>query len=238
MIPALLYIPPAFHLPVLGIKMATGVAATQALASSLSASWIHYKRKNMIPALVLLLGGSAMVGGYLGGLSTGLFPEIVLKFILTGALISVIILYLRRKTSKTIDEEATLSLSFKEVIERPFTGLSMALSVGIGYLSGLLGIGGSIFLIPLMYSLLKIPTKNTIGTGAGTVFLITFAAFWGKFQQGFIPVEESLIVTLGAFIGGLMGARLTNGLSSHFLKYFFLTLMILALIRVLSELLF
>ncbi len=236
MIPALLYIPPVFDLPTLGIKTATGVASAQALASSLSASWVHYHRRNMLLPLVLVLGGSAMLGGYLGGLSTGYFPDIALKTILILALGSVIFLYLKRKSHG--DEEKKLSLSLKETITRRHIGLSAFLSIGVGYLSGLLGIGGSIFLIPMMYTLLLIPTKNTIGTGTGTVFLIALASFSGKLQQGFIPLEASLLVTAGAFIGGVTGARLTNRFSAQLLKGLFLSLMILALVRVLIELLF
>ncbi len=235
MIPALLYLPPMLGFNTLDIKAATGVAASQALASSLSASWVHYKNENMIPALVLILGGSAMLGGYLGGLSTGFVPEIALKFILIGALGSVIVLYLKRKAHQS--DEKKLSLSIKEAFGRRNMSRSALCSVGIGYLSGLLGIGGSIFLIPLMYTLLMIPTKNTIGTGTGTVFLIALASFFGKLQLGFIPFEESITVTLGAFVGGVIGARLTNRFSSKFLKHFFLSLMILALLRVLMELL-
>ncbi len=233
-IPALMYLPPLFNVVALPIKEATGMAATQALASGFSSSWVHYRKGNLLLGLVLLLAITAVIGGYLGGLTSGLYPDLWLKLAYLIALAFVIVLLVWPPGGQRA-EEAPIQKTFAEVLQIRHIWIAVGLCLLVGYMAGLLGIGGAIFLVPIMYSLLRLPTLNMIGSSAGVVALIGISTFIGKLQGGIIPLTEALVLTVGAVIGGVLGARLSSHIPGNILRMLFIALMIASFARMALE---
>ena len=89
---------------------------------------------------------------------------------------------------------------------------AVATAVGVGFLGGLVGQGGSFILIPLMTSLVHIPTRIAIGSNLGIILISCFAGFIGKAITGqiewllIIPVVLTVVpaAAYGAFVSNMM----------------------------------
>jgi len=95
------------------------------------------------------------------------------------------------------------------------TPLGLFLSLFVGYLSSLFGIGGGIIHVPLLTSLLDFPVHIATATShfilaimalAGTITHIAT----GTFAHG---VHRTIYLSIGALVGAQVGARLSNRLT-------------------------
>ena len=80
-------------------------------------------------------------------------------------------------------------------------------SFGVGILSGLLGVGGGILIVPFLIFAYKVPTKLSAGT---TGFVVIFSSLFGVLgHSAFGHLDYALILpTLFAVaVGGFLGAR-------------------------------
>lgn len=80
----------------------------------------------------------------------------------------------------------------------------------IGGLAGLLGIGGGVFIVPLLIYVLKTPTKIA---AASSTFIVCFSSFTGFL--GYVSITQInwmflLPAALAAFAGGQAGARIMS----------------------------
>jgi len=88
--------------------------------------------------------------------------------------------------------------------------LAVALSVGgfLGAVSGIVGVGGGIFLSPLMVLRRWATVKRTAAISAAFIVLNSIAGLAGRLIAGRLHVESLLPLVAAAFAGGLAGARL------------------------------
>ena len=91
-----------------------------------------------------------------------------------------------------------------------------------GVLSGLLGIGGGIFIIPAMIFLLGFSQKMAQGTTlAMMVPPIGLLAAWAYYKAGFVDIKVAGLMCVGFFIGGFFGAKFATALSGVTLSRIF-----------------
>lgn len=91
-----------------------------------------------------------------------------------------------------------------------------------GTLSGLLGIGGGIIIIPALVYLFKMSQHQAQGTTlALMVPPIGLLAAWIYYKQGYVAIKPALLICLGFVIGGLLGAKVATGISDVILKKIF-----------------
>ncbi len=78
----------------------------------------------------------------------------------------------------------------------------------IGFVAGLLGIGGGVFIVPLLIYVLRVPTKTAAAT---SIFIVVFSSFSGFMAHvSIIRPDWKFILTaaLFSFAGGQVGSRL------------------------------
>ena len=85
------------------------------------------------------------------------------------------------------------------------------IGAGIGFLSGLVGIGGGIFLSPVLYLSRWAPAKNIAACTAFFILVNSAAGLAGQIVGAGFVVRPGLALSLtgAVFIGGQLGARLT-----------------------------
>ena len=90
----------------------------------------------------------------------------------------------------------------------PLTYVGVALfSVGVGVLSGLLGVGGGSLILPFLIFVYKIPTKLSAGT---SMFIVIFSSLFGVIGHsafGHLDLTLILATALAVALGGTIGAR-------------------------------
>ena len=114
------------------------------------------------------------------------------------------------------------------------TGLSVLIGAVIGFLSGLIGIGGGIILSPVLL-LLKLTNQNqTAALSALFIFVNSLAGLGGQLSKG-LNIESGMFIYAGiAFVGGTLGGWLgASRFNQQILKYLLAVVLLLAAIKLL-----
>jgi uncharacterized protein len=76
-----------------------------------------------------------------------------------------------------------------------------------GVVSGLLGVGGAIIIVPALVFFYGMTQHQAQGTSLAVLLLpVGFLAFWNYYKQGYVNFKFALIVMLAFFVGGYLGA--------------------------------
>jgi uncharacterized membrane protein YfcA len=115
--------------------------------------------------------------------------------------------------------------------------LYLLLGLAAGFLSGLIGIGGGIIIIPALVFLFGLSQHQAQGTTlALMVPPIGILAAWTYYNQGYVDLKIAAFICVGFLFGGLFGARLATGLSNEVLeKVFGVALLLIALKMIFSK---
>jgi len=115
--------------------------------------------------------------------------------------------------------------------------LYLLLGVVAGTLSGLIGIGGGVIIVPALIFFFGLSQHQAQGTTlALLVPPIGLLAAWSYYTQGYVNLKIAAFVCMGFFIGGLFGARIATGLSNAVLeKIFGAALLLIALKMLFSK---
>ena len=86
---------------------------------------------------------------------------------------------------------------------------AMAIGAGIGLLSGIVGVGGGIFLSPLMLLCGWANPKRTAAASAGFIVLNSLAGLAGRFAAGRLAAPAGILpLAIAACAGGIIGAHI------------------------------
>ena len=192
----------------LAILALSGIVFTQIRATSLlcnivvvsSNVWLFSRQKNIdykktIP-LILFSIPLAFLGGKLK-INQNIF------FILLGftLLFAAITMWLSKKIISS--DEKPIKLNIKK--NATFGGI-------IGFISGMVGIGGGIFLAPLLHLTNWDTPKKIAATASFFILVNSIAGFIGQYSNPDFYIDWNLtsILLITVFIGGQIGSRISN----------------------------
>tara|TARA_B100000965_G_scaffold405617_1_gene440389 strand:+ start:2895 stop:3797 length:903 start_codon:yes stop_codon:yes gene_type:complete len=117
--------------------------------------------------------------------------------------------------------------------------LLISLGVGIGFISGLFGIGGGFIASPVLI-LFGIPPSVAVGTTTVQVFASTSTGVLGHYQKKNIDYEMGITMVFGGIFGTLSGVLLLNnlkkiGLIDNYLNSIYIALLLGTAIFILYE---
>ena len=96
--------------------------------------------------------------------------------------------------------------------------LYILLGLAAGILSGLVGIGGGILIVPALVFLFGFSQQQAQGTTlALLVPPIGILAAWTYYKHGFVDIKVAAIIAAGFIVGSLFGARFATGISNDIL---------------------
>jgi uncharacterized protein len=111
--------------------------------------------------------------------------------------------------------------------------MSLYLLLGFvaGVLGGLIGLGGGVIIVPALVFLFGFSQHRAQGTTlALMVPPIGLLAAWVYYKQGYVDLKVALLICVGFFLGGLLGAKVATSLSNAVLeKVFGVALLLIAL---------
>jgi uncharacterized membrane protein YfcA len=112
--------------------------------------------------------------------------------------------------------------------------LLVLIGLAAGFLSGLVGIGGGVLIVPALVLLIGLSQKQAQGTSLGILLLpVGILAVLQYYKQGYLDVRMVLIVSLGFVMGGFLGSKLALSLSDARMKKIFALVMMLIAIKML-----
>ncbi|MBW0178115.1 sulfite exporter TauE/SafE family protein [Sediminibacterium sp.] len=112
--------------------------------------------------------------------------------------------------------------------------LLIIIGLAAGFLSGLVGIGGGIIIVPALVLLLGFTQKQAQGTSLGIMLLpIGILAVIQYYKQGYINVNYVLIVALAFVAGGFLGSKLSLSLSDERMKKVFAVILFIISVKML-----
>lgn len=167
--------------------------------AAVSASLVYYRKKMVDFSISLPLIIASLAGAPLGAWITHLIP--LQAFTLALALILLLAAARMAFGSKGDPQGGDVATSTR-ILGGGLIGLV------IGFVGGMLGIGGGVFVVPLLIYFLKVPTKTAAASSMFIVCFSSFAAFATHASLADLDWTFILIAALCSFAGGQIGSRL------------------------------
>lgn len=158
-------------------------------------TWKYYRAGCFSWSIFLPIVLSAIPLSFLGGFISA--PNHIYK-IITG----VILLF-----------AALRLIVYKVNNDKPLSKMPLFLAIIfggiIGFLSGLIGVGGGIFLSPLLIFMGWASTKTTSGISAMFILIVSISGILGHFSSNSVALPSYIwIIGLMAVLGGLIGSHI------------------------------
>ncbi|OGC42039.1 permease [candidate division WOR-3 bacterium RBG_13_43_14] len=100
--------------------------------------------------------------------------------------------------------------------------LFLLLGLFTGTLSGIVGIGGGVIIIPALVFLFGFSQQQAQGTTlALLVPPIGFLAAYTYFKSGFVNLQVAALICIGFFVGGFVGSKIAVNLPNVILQKIF-----------------
>ena len=189
-------------------------------ATSLVGALSHWRAGNVNLRQALLFGLLAMAGAYGGARLAvhlnGVVQLTLLAVVMLGAAMSML-----RGTNDLTTVQGTVGT-------RPVTHwVVVVVGLGVGMLTGLVGIGGGFLIVPALVILARLPMKQAVGTSLLVIAMNSASGFAGYLGQVDVPWAFLAMFT-GVAIGGiLVGTYLARFVSQRALKRAFAAFLLL-----------
>ncbi|MGI8648804.1 MAG: sulfite exporter TauE/SafE family protein [Rubrobacter sp.] len=106
--------------------------------------------------------------------------------------------------------------------------------VFIGALSGLVGVGGGVVMVPLMVLGLGLSAKRAVSTSLAVVMFTGLVGGLGYIATGFDRLAELPPLVVGSIVGALIGVRIRDPLPDNVVRVGFACFMVLVALRTLA----
>ena len=202
----------------LDIKIAVPISVTAILVNSFSSS-IEYLKKGMVDIeVVVLLSIFTVMGAAFGSTISNILSENFIRICFTVILIYASFSFIIRRS----DEKNNRLIDKK----RKNMGLAYFLSFMIGTVSAIVGVGGGVLLLPLIYLIVKLPLSTARGTSTLIICFSSTAAAAIYFLQDRILLSAAAPVIFGILIGGKIGGFLGTFAKPTFVRILFFIVML------------
>ena len=218
----------------LAIKLAFGTSLLVILPLAASGAWRHSLKGAVRWRPAFIMGACALVFAFGGASLAAHLPGEGLKLAF-GALILASALRMLTTPPRSPHTEPR---------QNPW--LLIALAAPIGFVSGILGTGGGILLIPVLVLALRFPMHNAVGTslavmlftaaGGAIGYLVNGMGIAGlpDYSFGYINFQSWGLLALVSVGTAQLGAIVAHRLPARFLRYIFIAVMLYMGLRMLG----
>lgn len=207
--PMLLYVPSILGFSPFTAHQVSGIVAIQVFFATIGGVLSYRKSGYLNKTIILYMGTSVLVGSFIGGFGSNLLSEeginLVYGFL---ALIAVVLMFVPKKE---IDINIENDLTFNKWI-----AASLAFIVGVS--AGVVGAGGAFLLVPIMLTILKIPTRVTIASSLAITLISSIGVTIGKVSTGQVDIIPTIIVVIASIVASPLGAKFGKKLNVKMLQ--------------------
>lgn len=202
-VPLLTYVAGVDPKPAIAMSLlVVGVTSTVAAAGHARAGRVRWR-------LAAIFGPAAMAGAYAGGQLAHFIPGTVLLIAFAGVMIAAGIAMLRPRPESACD-----GASFAPA-------KAVALGVGVGLISGLVGAGGGFLLVPALTLFAGLPMPTAVGTSLVIIAAQSYAGLAGHLANESLDWSLAAMVTVAAVAGAVVGGRLVHRIDPAALRQSF-----------------
>jgi uncharacterized protein len=211
-----------------GLDPKTAVAASLPVVAltSASAAVAHWRLGNVQVRTALIYGATAAVGSFIGAklasYLSGATQLILLAIVMFGAAARM----LSRETIDHADIQKPARGSFATLIP---------VALGVGMLTGIVGVGGGFMIVPTLVILCKLPMRLAIGTSLMVIAMNTASGAAGYAGTVSIPWNVVLVFSAVAIVGSLAASRWSSRLPQATLRKGFGALLVCLSLLILVE---
>lgn len=215
--PALLYLLDVA--PKSAIAMSLGIVAVTATIAALD----NWKRGNVDVSVAAVFGLFGVAGTYAGA-RLGVVTPVVIQLVVFALVMYAAAWRMLKPARLAVPASGNASMS-GNAAALPCTGLfspcmaHMALhGIGVGVLTGFVGVGGGFLIVPALVLLSRIPMKIAVGTSLAIVAAKSYAGFAG--YMGAVPIDWALMgwFTAVTVAASFAGTRIAHRFSQDALK--------------------
>ena len=212
----------------LGVKESIGMSLGVVSATSLVGALRHWHKGNLDLKALVTFAPAAILSTY-GGAKLAHYVPPAVQMVGLGFAMATAAILMWNGGSGTLVSSATSS--GEPVAPRPEA--IIGIGFGLGFMTGILGVGGGFLIVPALVVLLGLEMKKAIGTSLGVIALNAAAGFVGYLGQ----VEMNWLLmagfTLAAILGVFAGAALVPKVSTKQLRRGFSVFLILVAVYIL-----
>jgi uncharacterized membrane protein YfcA len=220
-------------------KVAVGASAVAVVTNSVVGSSIHLRSRFTNLRLAMLLQVATASGAIVGALIGVAANPALIYAVFGGVLVyAAVSMGLQRKEQPEVVVPGTPDpLRLGALFRDPATTrevayvprrmpLGLGIGAGAGVLSGMLGVGGGVVLVPAMNLLMNVPVKAAVGTSSFMVGMTSVATAFVFYSRGKIDPTVVVPAIVGVFAGGQLGSRLTRRLRARRLTLLFAVILL------------
>lgn len=214
--------------------LAVGTTLTAVVFTAGAGAYQHFRMKNVDGETAAITGYSGVLGVILGSIVFGclkpyghLIDLIVgLAFVLPSVrmLYEGLIVAPRQARSAAAGGQRAAGTPGAGTAPPKVPGSPVSKSIlgsAIGFLTGIIGLGGGYALVPSFLYLLKGPMKLAIGTSMASFIWMALVGALFKLYQQVVDFPTAICLGIGAVIGALYGAKLVARVKTATLKALF-----------------
>jgi uncharacterized protein len=214
----IIFVPALVYAAGWDIKEAVAANLVVVIFASLSGTLRNLKSEDPVNwRVAALLSSTAAPASLIGVYISGISPEIVVQVAFAALLLALAYPTTRGPIQYSGDRKKIL------------LPLILVAGVFIGTLSGLVGVGGGVLLVPLMVLGLGLETKRAVSTSLAVVLCTAIVGAAGYIATGFREELLSLPpLIVGSMLGAWPGVRLREVAPQGVIRYAFASYMVLA----------
>ncbi|SEN86989.1 hypothetical protein SAMN04487786_0414 [Paenisporosarcina quisquiliarum] len=221
--PMLLYIPSVLGIAQFTAHEVSGITAIQVFFATIGGVYAYRKGEFLNKKLIVYMGASILIGSFFGGLGSTKMPESGINFVYGILAITAVIMMLIPK--KRLDDKPIGQIRFNK-----WLAALLALIVGVG--AGIVGAGGAFLLVPIMLTVLKIPTRMTIASSLAITLISSIGAIAGKISTGQVELLPSLIMVVASLLAAPLGAMVGKKINTKVLQMILAILIFITAVKI------
>ena len=180
-------------------------------AASIAAMFVFQKNKTVSWTLAVLIGTFTSLSALGGGYFSHFFSSVSLKLIFAVMLFLAGIIMLIPVSENTVTPKNTHHgiMKIKSGGEIYCVNLWIALPVAIftGFGSGMVGVSGGSFLVPLLVFACGVSMHTAVGTASTLIAATAFMGFTGHAMQGDFSPHYAIPLAFVTVVGGIIGGK-------------------------------
>jgi uncharacterized membrane protein YfcA len=210
-----------------GRDVITSVSLAVVFVNAFSGSLAYMRMKRVDIKSGLMFAAATIPGAILGAYSTHYIPKDAFDVVFGVLMVSLsIYLFFRSRNLATTTVIYVRGVR-RHIIEKDGTehyysfrpGIGIVISLFIGYLSSMLGIGGGIIHVPVLVDLLNFPIHIATATSHFTLAISALTGTIEHIREGTLStvVWPTIFISMGVYAGAKVGAKLSKVVKGKFI---------------------